>query len=345
MAPTAPEPAQPAAPSIAFPQMPQEPVGQGQGESASDHTPTSSAPPFLTQGAGPAFPAQDSGTAYPESDFGTAYPPSAPTPQPVSSFDAVPPQSPAAPQSPAPPLTRPAPQPMPPGRSVPASESYSGVAIPSFQGRIPVPDQMPAEPQRPAAPRMSFDPVLQTPATSGAPSGYDVAFQGQSLPVGQPAAPPPGSPDAQSYRIRLRMPDGKPFDGPEITTGPATPWDEETPAASGLTMVPAPPQMSAPWGNDGPRKTAPKVVVKAGPGAKVGHMLAVLAISALGIVPLAYLMLNAIHAHEDKVAETVTVPTKVNVIDGSSGVYLGGMAAVLLVVVIGYRLFLRRRRG
>ena len=105
--------------------------------------------------------------------------------------------------------------------------------------------------------------------------------------------------------------------------------------------------MSAPWGGAAKsataRKTAPKVVVKSSPGAKLGHVLAVLLISAIGIGPLAYLMLGAIHKREDDFAATITVPTKMNVIDGTSGAYLAGMVVVLLVVALGYRRFLNRR--
>jgi hypothetical protein len=187
-------------------------------------------------------------------------------------------------------------------------------------GSVP-PFQAPTAPQSagfPPVPRAagSFDLPVPQPAAGFAPGSPQPAAP--SRPTGAAAAA------ATSYRIRLRMPDGKPFDGPEITTGLA-----ESPGDKGGAA----------------RKDAPKVVVKSSAGAKVGHLLAVLVIAALGIVPLAYLMLGAVHKREGRLADTITVATKMNVIDGTSGAYLGGMAVVLLVAAFGYRSFLRRRRG
>jgi hypothetical protein len=138
---------------------------------------------------------------------------------------------------------------------------------------------------------------------------------------------------SQSLRIRLLRPDGKPFDGPEITTGPK---DSEAPAGSARTGFDA--------AQRGSKKQPPKVAVKAGPLERLGHTLAVLAISALGIVPLGYLMMQSVQDREDKLAARITVPTKMNVLDGTSEAYLGGMVAVLLLVTVFYLMRLKRRR-
>jgi hypothetical protein len=137
---------------------------------------------------------------------------------------------------------------------------------------------------------------------------------------------------SQSLRIRLLRPDGKPFDGPEITTGPKQAEAAQGPARTEFDMARK------------PKKQAPKVVVKAGPLERAGHALAVLLISAIGIVPLGYLLLQSVHDREDKLAATITAPTKMNVLDSTSEAYLGGMVVVLLVVTVLYAMRLKRRR-
>ena len=173
----------------------------------------------------------------------------------------------------------------------------------------------------------------------------EISFTGAGAPqaAGQPT-PAQLAETHQSLRIRLLRPDGKPFDGPEITTGPKQPEAARNAAlAAGYG--------SATQGsnkNQSPKqgsKQAPKVVVKAGPGARLGHALAVLAISAIGIVPLGFLMLQSVHDRENKLAATITVPTKMNVLDPTSEAYLGGMVAVLLVVAVAYWSRLKRRRA
>jgi hypothetical protein len=136
----------------------------------------------------------------------------------------------------------------------------------------------------------------------------------------------------QSLRIRLLRPDGKPFDGPEITTGP-----KQSDAVPGGSRT----EFDTPRG---PKKQAPKVTVKTGPLERAGHTLAVLLISAIGIVPLAYLLLQSVHDREDKLAATISVPTKMDVLNSTSEAYLGGMVAVLLVVTVLYWTRLKRRR-
>ena len=152
------------------------------------------------------------------------------------------------------------------------------------------------------------------------------------------AAPPKPTPaqlaaSNQALRIRLLRADGKPFDGPEITTGPK----KDTPPAPSRT------EFDKPRGSK-IQKPAPKVVVKAGPLERAGHALAVLLISAVGIVPLAYLLLQSVHRREDKLAARITVPTKMNVLDGTSEAYLGAMVMVLLLVTLLYAMWLKRRR-
>jgi hypothetical protein len=135
----------------------------------------------------------------------------------------------------------------------------------------------------------------------------------------------------QALRIRLLRADGKPFDGPEITTGPK----KDSSATPSRTEFDKPRV---------PKKQAPKVVVKAGPLERAGHALAVLLISAVGIVPLAFLLLRSVHDREDKLAAKITAPTKMNVLDGTSEAYLAGMVVVLLVVTLLYAMRLKRRR-
>jgi hypothetical protein len=153
---------------------------------------------------------------------------------------------------------------------------------------------------------------------------------------GMAAAPAPTpaqiAASSPSLRIRLLRPDGKPFDGPEITTGPKQPDGPQGQARTEFDAA------------RGPKKQAPKVVVKSGPLERAGHALAVLLISAIGVVPLAYLLLQSVHDREDKLAATITTPTKMNVLDSTSEAYLGAMAGVLLVVTVLYTMRLKRRR-
>jgi hypothetical protein len=166
-------------------------------------------------------------------------------------------------------------------------------------------------------------------------SGMGISFIGAGAPHGAPSLTPAQvAANSQSLRIRLLRPDGKPFDGPEITTGPKDAEGSGGAARTGFD-----------GGQRGPKKQAPKVVVKTGPLERIGHILAVLAISALGIVPLGYLLLQSVHDREDKLAAKITVPTKMSVLDGTSDAYLGAMAVVLLVVALGYWTRLKRRRA
>lgn len=212
-------------------------------------------------------------------------------------------------------------------------------------------DDAKPEAQRPAPPPMAF------PGAGGGgmpPSGPQVgraAGMGISI-TGAPgmAVPPKQTPAQlsatnQALRIRLLRADGKPFDGPEITTGPKK--GAQKGAQEGAQKDPA--QSPSRTEFDKPRgskiqKQAPKVVVKAGPLERAGHALAVLLISAVGIVPLAFLLLQSVHDREDKLAAKITAPTKMNVLDGTSEAYLAGMVVVLLVVTLLYAMRLKRRR-
>ncbi|MEY9862278.1 hypothetical protein ABH935_007923 [Catenulispora sp. GAS73] len=187
----------------------------------------------------------------------------------------------------------------------------------------------------------SFDSPLPEPPRQAPPQVASAAGMGISITPapgmpGMPAAPrqTPAQMSAanQALRIRLLRPDGKPFDGPEITTGPK---QGDSPNGSSRTEFDTP---------RGPKKQAPKVVVKTGPLERVGHTLAVLLISAIGIVPLGYLLMKSVHDRENKLAATITVPTKMNVLDTTSEAYLGGMVVVLLVVTVLYVTRLKRRR-
>ncbi|MEZ0108424.1 hypothetical protein ABH920_002422 [Catenulispora sp. EB89] len=188
----------------------------------------------------------------------------------------------------------------------------------------------------------SFDSPLPEAPRQGPPQVASAAGMGISI-TGAPGMPGmPGAPRQtpaqmaaanQALRIRLLRPDGKPFDGPEITTGPK---QGDAPQGTSRTEFDPP---------RGPKKQAPKVVVKTGPLERAGHTLAVLLISAIGIVPLAYLLMKSVHDREDKLAATITVPTKMNVLDTTSEAYLGGMVAVLLVVTVFYVTRLKRRRS
>lgn len=198
---------------------------------------------------------------------------------------------------------------------------------------------------KPETPRPAPPPMPGFPGARGGgmtPPGPQVgsaAGMGISI-TGAPgmAVPPKQTPaqmsaSNQALRIRLLRADGKPFDGPEITTGPK----KDTPPTQSRT------EFDKPRGSK-TQKPAPKVVVKAGPLERAGHTAAVLLISAVGIVPLAYLLLQSVRRREDKLAAKITVPTKMNVLDGTSDAYLGAMAAVLLVVTLLYAMRLKRRR-
>ena len=200
-------------------------------------------------------------------------------------------------------------------------------------------DAKPEPPRSSPPPLPGFEPpaAAQTPAPplAGA-AGMGISITGPQgmpgLPVPPKQTPAQMSAANQALRIRLLRPDGKPFDGPEITTGP-----KKTDAAQSHSRT----EFDTPRG---PKKQAPKVVVKAGPLERAGHTLAVLLISAIGIAPLAYLLRQSVHDREDKLAARITVPTKMNVLDSTSEAYLGGMVAVLLVVTLLYWMRLKRRR-
>jgi hypothetical protein len=198
-------------------------------------------------------------------------------------------------------------------------------------------DEAPDTIPRPAAPPMpgfqgGLGGPLSAPQLSASGMGISITGgPGMSAPPRQ--TPAQMSAGNQSLRIRLLRPDGKPFDGPEITTGPK---DSDGPQSASRTEFDAP---------RGPKKQAPKVVPKTGAIERAGHTLAVLLISAIGVVPLGYLLMKSVRDREDKLAETITVPTKMNVLDTTSEAYLGGMVAVLLVVTVLYATRLRRRRA
>ena len=200
-------------------------------------------------------------------------------------------------------------------------------------------DDAKPEVPRPAPPQMteaqSIAPPTPAPQIANA-SGMGISFTGAAAPQAAPQ-PTPAQLAAtnQSLRIRLLRPDGKPFDGPAITTGPKPDASREAAPAGYGTGASA----------GGSKKQAPKVVVKAGPLERAGHVLAVLLISAIGIAPLGYLLMQSVHDREDKLAATITVPTKMNVLDATADAYLGGMVAVLLVVTVFYAMRLKRRRA
>jgi hypothetical protein len=214
----------------------------------------------------------------------------------------------------------------------------------------PSPAPAPAFPAPPSMSDLSFDDPRPTPNPAPRPtpnpapgfpgqpvanaSGMGISITGGPAPHAGPAPTPAQvAATSQSLRIRLLRPDGKPFDGPEITTGPKQPDNPSAPARTGFDAA-----------QRGPKKQAPKVVVKAGPMARLGHTLAILAISAIGIVPLGYLLLQSVHDREDKLAAHISVPTQMNVLDGTADAYLGGMAAVLMVVALAYWMRLKKRR-
>lgn len=243
-------------------------------------------------------------------------------------------------------------------------------SAPGFPAQMPDPKPAPASeqqgpvfPKPPSMSEMSFDhpggkpdaasrDVASSPAPDPAPSpipgqrsdfghapvanasGMGISLTGPGVPH-TPSGPTPAQVAAtsQSLRIRLLRPDGKPFDGPEITTGPKESEAATDTKRSGFDTA-----------QRGPKKQPPKPVVKTGPLERFGHVLAVLAISAIGIVPLAYLLLQSVHDREDKLAAKITVPTKMNVLDGTSDAYLAGMVVVLLLVAFVYWTRLKRRR-
>jgi len=167
----------------------------------------------------------------------------------------------------------------------------------------------------------------------GSAAGMGISITGApGMTVPPKQTPAQMSATNQALRIRLLRADGKPFDGPEITTGPKK--DAQSPSRT---------EFDKPRGSK-IQKQAPKVVVKTGPVERAGHALAVLLISAVGIVPLAFLLLQSVHDREDKLAAKITVPTKMNVLDGTSEAYLAGMVVVLLVVSLLYAMRLKRRR-
>lgn len=225
-----------------------------------------------------------------------------------------------------PPAPEPGPEPQPePERQAPAFPTPPSMSELSFDAPQVVPQPSPQPAQTVAAPGFPATPIV---------GGMGISLSGPGVPQTAPTRTPAQvAATSQSLRIRLMRPDGKPFDGPEITTGPK---EDDGPAEQARSNYNS--------ALRGPKKQAPKVVVKTGPAARVGHTLAVLAISAIGIVPLAYLLLQSVHDREDKLAARITVPTKMNVLDGTSEGYLGGMVVVLLVVALGYWVRLRRRR-
>ncbi|NUR63254.1 MAG: hypothetical protein HOV87_32040 [Catenulispora sp.] len=216
----------------------------------------------------------------------------------------------------------------PPAFPVPPSMSELSFDAPQA-APPPAPPVVPA----PAEPDVAASAPGFPPPPIPGPSGMGISFSGPDVPHAA-SGPTPAqlAATSQALRIRLLRPDGKPFDGPEITTGPRDEASAEQ-ARNGYDDAPR-----------GPKKQAPKVVVKSGPLERLGHTLAVLAISAIGIVPLGYLLLQSVHDREDKLSAKITVPTKMNVLDGTSEAYLGAMAAVLLVVALVYWTRLKRRR-
>ncbi|WP_194921149.1 DUF2510 domain-containing protein [Catenulispora rubra] len=208
-----------------------------------------------------------------------------------------------------------------------------------FPGAAPEPKPPVFTPPRSLADTSFDSPLPEAPRQGQAPQVASAAGMGISIagapgmPVAPRQTPAQLSAANQALRIRLLRPDGKPFDGPEITTGPK---QADSPQGSSRTEFDTP---------RGPKKQAPKVVVKTGPLERVGHTLAVLLISAIGILPLGYLLMKSVHDREDKLAAKITVPTKMNVLDTTSEAYLGGMVVVLLVVTVLYVTRLKRRRA
>ncbi|MFD0637815.1 DUF2510 domain-containing protein [Catenulispora yoronensis] len=216
-----------------------------------------------------------------------------------------------------------------PERQAPAFPVPPSMADVNFDKPSPVPPPAPAPAHQPAPSPAPRFPAPQVASDSGMGSFLPGGPAGESA----PPTPAQVAATSQSLRIRLLRPDGKPFDGPEITTGPKDADPANSPARNAFDAA-----------QRGPKKQAPKVVVKTGPAERLGHTLAVLAISALGIVPLAYLLLQSVHDREDKLAAKITAPTKMNVLDGTSDAYLAAMAVVLAVVGLVYWTRLKRRR-
>lgn len=181
--------------------------------------------------------------------------------------------------------------------------------------------------------------------------GLPQRFIPQTVPLPAPSpaeesgahlAPPAGS----QFRITLLQPDGKPFDGPVITTGVAPPGDQ--PKSDPLARVggtAAARSASAGTAKAPARERVAQATLQTtgGSTAKLKHVFAALAIAAIGIVPLALMMQSSIHARLDKIALTVTKPTKVDELDSTAMVYLVGMALILVVVSLAYRRVLKRR--
>ena len=231
-----------------------------------------------------------------------------------------------------------APQPQPPVFTPPKSLADTSFDDPRPEAGRQGPPQTPGFPGGGAGGGGGFGVPGQPQAPQVASaSGMGISITGGP---GMPAAPrqTPAQLSAanQALRIRLLRPDGKPFDGPEITTGPK----QSDAASQGASRT----EFDAPRAMNKAQKQAPKVVVKSGPLERAGHILAVLLISAIGIVPLGYLLLKSVHDREDKLAARITVPTKMNVLDSTSEAYLGGMVVVLLVVTVLYVTRLKRRR-
>lgn len=248
-------------------------------------------------------------------------------PRPLSevSFDDAKPSASTFPGRPAPAFPDAAPEPLAPSFTPPRPLSEANF------------DDILAEAQRKAVPAFPDSAAAQAQAQAQAApvagvAGMGISISGAGLPVPPKQTPAQMSAANQALRIRLLRPDGKPFDGPEITTGP-----KQSDAAQSASRT----EFDTPRG---PKKQAPKVVVKAGPLERAGHTLAVLLISAIGIAPLGYLLMQSVHDREDKLAARITVPTKMNVLDSTAEAYLGGMVAVLLIVTVLYWMRLRRRR-
>jgi len=251
-------------------------------------------------------------------------------PRPLSevSFDDAKPSASTFPGRPAPAFPAAAPEPLAPSFTPPKPLSEANFDDILAEAQRRAPQAAPAFPDGPGAQAQA---QAQAGPVAGV-AGMGISISGAGLPVPPKQTPAQLSAGNQSLRIRLLRPDGKPFDGPEITTGP------KQSDAQGASRT----EFDTPRG---PKKQAPKVVVKAGPLERAGHTLAVLLISAVGIVPLGYLLLQSVHDREDKLAARITVPTKMNVLDSTSEACLGGMVVMLLIVTVLYSMRLRRRRA
>ena len=257
-------------------------------------------------------------------------PPAFAPPRPLSevNFDDAKPSESTFPQRPSVEFPGAAPEPRPPVFTPPKSLAETSFDSPLPEAPRQGPPQMQGFPGGGGVPGQAPNPQLASA------SGMGISITGApGMQTGPRQTPAQMSAANQALRIRLLRPDGKPFDGPEITTGPK---QGDGPQGSSRTEFDTP---------RGPKKQAPKVVVKTGPLERAGHTLAVLLISAIGIVPLGYLLMKSVHDREDKLAAKITVPTKMNVLDTTSEAYLGGMVVVLLVVTVLYVARLKRRRA